>query len=156
MGNPASKSVPNRDLSDLDLFIPNTSHQGIYNFWINTYANIRNVNVLLNSLNVNYSKSSGSVTSDTSDVLISSKDKKMVEIRHLSADDIVFHRGGLCAVPLIEKINLYHLVDGSLLIQASRTPIDSKINEYSFNANGHVPSYDTYFQQLEYFLPQKK
>ena len=27
MGNPASKSVPNRDLSDLDLFIPNTSHQ---------------------------------------------------------------------------------------------------------------------------------
>jgi len=76
MGNPASKSVPNRDLSDLDLFIPNTSHQGIYNFWINTYANIRNVNLILNSLNVNYSPSAGSMTSDTSDVLISSTDKK--------------------------------------------------------------------------------
>ena len=76
MGNPASKSVPNRDLSDLDLFIPNTSHQGIYNFWISTYANIRNVNLILNSLNVNYAPATGSMTSDTSDVSISSTDKK--------------------------------------------------------------------------------
>jgi hypothetical protein len=76
MGNPSSKSVPNRDLSDLDLFIPNTSHQGIYNFWISSYANIRNVNVILNSLNVNYSKTNGIVAADTSSVQISVKDKK--------------------------------------------------------------------------------
>ena len=42
MYSSASKSVPNRDLSDLDLFIPNTSHQAIYNYWIANYFNIRN------------------------------------------------------------------------------------------------------------------
>jgi hypothetical protein len=78
MGNPASKSVPNRDLSDLDLFIPNTSHQGIYNFWISTYANIRNVNLILNSLNVNYAPATGLITADNSDVQISSADKKVL------------------------------------------------------------------------------
>jgi hypothetical protein len=76
MGNPASKSVPNRDLSDLDLFIPNTSHQGIYNFWINTYANIRNVNLILHNLNVNYSPTAGSMTAETTEVQIAEKDKK--------------------------------------------------------------------------------
>ena len=40
MGNAGSKSVPNRDLSDLDLFIPNTSHQAIYNYWIANYFNL--------------------------------------------------------------------------------------------------------------------
>lgn len=81
MGNPASKSVPNRDLSDLDLFTPNTSHQGIYNFWISSYSNIRNVNQILSSLNINYSPSTGLLTSDTTSVVISAKDK-----RELSAE----------------------------------------------------------------------
>ena len=30
MSNSGSRSVPNRDLSDLDLFIPSTSHAAIY------------------------------------------------------------------------------------------------------------------------------
>jgi hypothetical protein len=112
MGNPASKSVPNRDLSDLDLFIPNTSHQGIYNFWINTYANIRNVNVLLNSLNVNYSKSSGSVTSDTSDVLISSKDKK-----ELSAE--------AAFIRAYHYFNLVRQFGGVFLVHEPLSPFDA-------------------------------
>jgi hypothetical protein len=76
MGNAASKSVPNRDLSDLDLFIPNTSHQAIYNYWIANYFNIRNVNVILNSLNVNYSPNTGALVSDTTTVKITAADKK--------------------------------------------------------------------------------
>jgi hypothetical protein len=76
MGNAASKSVPNRDLSDLDLFIPNTSHQAIYNYWIANYYNIRNINVILNSLNVNYSSTTGSLTSDTTSVKITTAEKK--------------------------------------------------------------------------------
>ncbi|MEY3738043.1 MAG: hypothetical protein RL544_821 [Bacteroidota bacterium] len=76
MGSAASKSVPNRDLSDLDLFIPNTSHQAIYNYWIANYFNIRNVNVILNSLNVNYSPSTGTLVSDTTTVKITAADKK--------------------------------------------------------------------------------
>ena len=36
-GQPGSTASTNRDLSDLDMFIPSTSHQGIYNYWANTY-----------------------------------------------------------------------------------------------------------------------
>jgi hypothetical protein len=54
MGNPASTSTVNRDLSDLDLFIPSTSHAGNYNYWLANYYNIRNINLVLNSLGVDY------------------------------------------------------------------------------------------------------
>jgi len=76
MGSAASKSVPNRDLSDLDLFIPNTSHQAIYNYWIANYFNIRNVNNILNSLNVNYNENTGALVSDSTTVKITAADKK--------------------------------------------------------------------------------
>jgi hypothetical protein len=76
MGNAGSKSVPNRDLSDLDLFIPNTSHQAIYNYWIANYFNIRNLNVILNSLNVNYNPNTGALVSDSTTVKITPADKK--------------------------------------------------------------------------------
>ncbi len=63
-GVPASTSTPNRDLNDLDMFFPSVSHQGNYNFWLNNYYNIRNVNFVLNSLNVNYIPSSGTLNFD--------------------------------------------------------------------------------------------
>ena len=47
MGNAGSKSVPNRELSDLDQFIPSTSLTAIYTYWSANYANIRNVNMIL-------------------------------------------------------------------------------------------------------------
>ena len=72
-----SKSVPNRDLSDLDLFIPNTSHQAIYNYWISNYFNIRNLNVILNNLNVNYKSESGTLVSETTTVKITDAEKKV-------------------------------------------------------------------------------
>ena len=45
-----STSNVNRDLSDLDMFFPNVSHQGLYTYWLSTYYNIRNTNLLLNAL----------------------------------------------------------------------------------------------------------
>ena len=72
-----SKSVPNRDLSDLDLFIPNTSHQAIYNYWIANYFNIRNLNVILNGLNVNYKPETGALTSEVTKVKITDAEKKV-------------------------------------------------------------------------------
>ena len=63
-GVPASTSTPNRDFSDLDMFFPSVSHQGNYNFWLNNYYNIRNISFVLNSLNVNYIPSSGTLNFD--------------------------------------------------------------------------------------------
>ena len=112
MGNAASKSVPNRDLSDLDLFIPNTSHQGIFNFWINTYANIRNVNLILNSLNVNYSPSAGSMTAETTEVQIAEKDKK-----ELSAE--------ASFIRAYHYFNLVRQFGGVFLIHEPLSPFDA-------------------------------
>ncbi len=136
MGNAASKSVPNRDLSDLDLFIPNTSHQGIFNFWINTYANIRNVNLILHNLNVNYSPTAGSMTADTSGVLISSADKKVLSaeaafIRAYHYFNLVRQFGGVFLVhePLspfdatamnrVSAAEIYKLIIADLLYAAA-------------------------------------
>ena len=77
MYSSASKSVPNRDLSDLDLFIPSTSHSAIYNYWIANYFNIRNVNTILNSLNINYNPTTSALTSEASDVDITDAQKKV-------------------------------------------------------------------------------
>ena len=112
MGNPASKSVPNRDLSDLDLFLPNTSHQGIYNFWISTYANIRNVNLILNSLNVNYSQSSASISAETTTVLIADKDKK-----ELSAE--------AAFIRAYHYFNLVRQFGGVFLVHEPMSPFDA-------------------------------
>ena len=70
-----SKSVPNRELSDLDLFIPSTSHAAIYNYWISTYFNIRNVNVILDKLNVNYKPETGELISEATQVQITDAQK---------------------------------------------------------------------------------
>jgi starch-binding outer membrane protein, SusD/RagB family len=80
-GIPASTSTPNRDLSDLDMFFPSVAHQGNYNFWLNNYYNIRNVNFVLNSLNVNYAASSGTLNFDKVAIPATAND-----VRRLSAE----------------------------------------------------------------------
>ena len=37
MGNTGSTNQFNRDLSDLDQFIPATTNNAIYQYWLNTY-----------------------------------------------------------------------------------------------------------------------
>ncbi len=135
MGNPASKSVPNRDLSDLDLFIPNTSHQGIYNFWISTYANIRNVNLILNSLNVNYSQSSGAMTSEASTVLIAEKDKK-----ELSAE--------AAFIRAYHYFNLVRQFGGVFLVHEPLSPFDAT----SMNRTSAAEIYKLIIADLSYAI----
>jgi starch-binding outer membrane protein, SusD/RagB family len=77
-GVAASTSTPNRDLSDLDMFMLNTSHAGNFNYWANTYNNIRNINLLLNSLNVNYVEASGTFTFDTLSIPVVDADRRKI------------------------------------------------------------------------------
>jgi hypothetical protein len=39
MGSPTSGSSDNREFSDLDMFMPATSHSGVYDYWLNNYYN---------------------------------------------------------------------------------------------------------------------
>lgn len=76
MGNPSSTSVPNREKSDLDLFIPSTSLAVVYTYWSNVYANIRNINTILNNLEINYDIGAGTLSKGTTKVVITDNEFK--------------------------------------------------------------------------------
>ncbi|HTH31094.1 MAG TPA: hypothetical protein VL946_07070, partial [Lacibacter sp.] len=71
MGSPGSTAVNNRDLSDLDIFTPNTAHQALYTYWLATYNNIRNCNIVLQKLGVSYDAASGVLTFNNISIPIS-------------------------------------------------------------------------------------
>lgn len=109
-----SKSVPNRDLSDLDLFIPSTSHAAIYNYWIANYFNIRNVNNILNSLNINYSPSTSKLTAETTTVEITDAQKKTLSseaafLRAYHYFNLVRLYGGVMVIH--EPVNPFEAID---------------------------------------------
>jgi len=112
MGSPASKSVPNRDLSDLDMFIPNISHQGIYNYWISNYFNIRNTNVVLNSLGINYKEASGTISSDSATLVIAAADKRAIAAE-------------ACFIRAYHYFNLVRLFGGVFLVHEPLSPFDA-------------------------------
>jgi hypothetical protein len=76
MANTGSTSVPNREKSDLDLFVPSTSLAAIYTYWSANYANIRNINLILNALALDYDVSSGTLKKGTTAVVITDNEYK--------------------------------------------------------------------------------
>ncbi len=119
MYSSASKSAPNRDLSDLDLFIPSTSHSAIYNYWIANYFNIRNVNNILNSLNINYDPTAGKLNVATSTLTITDAQKKAL------SSEAAFIRA-------YHYFNLVRLYGGVMLIDEPVDPFEAiKINRSS-------------------------
>ncbi len=113
MGAAASTSTVNRDLSDLDMFFPSTSHAGLYNYWINTYYNIRNLNLVLNSLSVNYNESSGAITYDAPEVSVPDADRKKIASQ-------------ACFLRAHHYFNLVRLYGGVFLVHEPVTANDAK------------------------------
>jgi hypothetical protein len=112
-GVPASTATPNRDLSDLDMFFPNVSHQGNYSYWLNTHYNIRNVNFVLNSLNVNYSPAAGTLSFDPVTIPVTAAD-----VKKLSAE-ATFIRA-------YHYFNLVRLYGDVFLVHEPISPEDAK------------------------------
>ncbi len=75
-GVTGSTNTFNRDLSDLDMFIPSTSHAGLYSFWLDSYNNIRNCNVVLSKLGVTYDAATGTTSLENITLPISDADRK--------------------------------------------------------------------------------
>ena len=113
MGARASTSNVNRDLSDLDMFFPSTAHQGIYNYWLNTYYNIRNVNFVLNSLGVNYTESAGTLAFDPITIPVTA-----VDIKLLSAE--------ASFIRAYHYFNLARLYGGVFLVHEPISPEEAK------------------------------
>lgn len=112
-GSKSSTSTVNRDLSDLDMFFPSTSHQGLYSYWLNTYYNIRNTNFVLNSLGVNYSETAGTLSYDPITIPIGDADKKK-----LAAE--------ACFIRAYHYFNLVRLYGGVFLVHEPIDPETAK------------------------------
>ena len=113
MGVTGSSSNVNRDLSDLDWFIPATTHAGLYNFWLDSYNNIRNCNVVLQKLGVNYDAATGSINLAAINIPITDADRKQF------AGEALFIRAH-------HYFNLVRLFGGVFLIDRPITPAESK------------------------------
>jgi hypothetical protein len=112
-GSPGSTASTNRDLSDLDMFTPSTAHQGNYNYWFNTYANIRNINIVLQKLGVNYDQSAGSISFSAITIPVSDADRKQL------AGEAMFMRA-------YHYFNLVRLYGGVFLVYQPISPEESK------------------------------
>jgi len=112
-GAPASTASTNRELSDLDMFIPNTSHPTIYNYWLATYNNIRNANIILQRLGVVYDPAAGSISLSPITIPITETDRKQL------AGEALFIRA-------YHYFNLVRLFGGVMLVYEPISPAQSK------------------------------
>lgn len=108
-----STSSVNRDLSDLDMFIPATTQQSIYQYWQDTYSNIRNANIILQKLGVVYNPTAGSLSLTNIDIPISENDRKQY------AGEAMFIRA-------MHYFNLVRLYGGVFLVHTPISPADAK------------------------------
>jgi len=112
-GSPGSTASGNRDLSDLDMFTPSTSHQAIYTYWAATYNNIRNVNILLQKLGVGYDPATGTISFSAIEIPITETDRKQLA-------------GEAMVIRAYHYFNLVRLFGGVFLIHQPITPEQAK------------------------------
>lgn len=112
-GAPGSTASANRDLSDLDMFIPATSQQQIYNYWLAAYNNIRNVNILLEKLGVTYDPGSGAITFNAISIPVTETDRRQL------AGEAMFIRA-------YHYFNLVRLFGGVFLVHRPVSPVEAK------------------------------
>jgi hypothetical protein len=117
-----SNSVVNQDFSYLDQLYPSTSHLGNYTYWLNTYNNIRNANVVLNAVGANYNPSTGAIEYTPIDTAIATA----AQCKSIAAE--------ASFIRAYHYFNLVRLYGGVFLIHEAITPAESKtINRSSVN-----------------------
>ena len=105
-----SQSSINLDYNTLDMFFPAPGNSGIYTYWLDTYNNIRNTNIILQKLGVTYDPASGNINLGTTDIPMTDVARKQL------AGEAMFIRG-------YHYFNLVRLFGGTFLIH---TPITAE------------------------------
>lgn len=113
MGSTGSTNSFNRDLSDLDEFIPATTNNAIYQYWLDTYYSIRSCNIVLQKLGVNYDPASGTISLSNINIPISDVNRKQF------AGEALFIRA-------YHYFNLVRLYGGVFLVHTPISPLESK------------------------------
>ena len=143
-GETGSTSSFNRDLSDLDMFIPSTSQQSIYTYWLDTYNNIRNANIVLQKLGVIYDPSTGKIELKDISIPIADVDRKELAgeamfIRAYHYFNLVRLYGGVFLIhtPVsaseAKTINRSSVADIYKLIEADLTTASSYMSALKFS-----------------------
>ena len=114
MDSGSSNSVVNQDLSYLDQFYPSTSHLGSYTYWLDTYNNIRNTNVVLNVVGANYNPASTAIEYEPIDTSIASAD----QCKSIAAE--------ASFIRAYHYFNLVRLYGGVFLLDEVLTPAQAK------------------------------
>ncbi len=121
-GVPGTTNSFNRDLSDLDMFIPATTQGGIYSYWLDSYNNIRNANIIIQKLGVNYDPANGSISLADISIPISETDRKQF------AGEAMFIRA-------YHYFNLVRLYGGVFLVHRPIGAIEAKTISRSSEAD---------------------
>jgi starch-binding outer membrane protein, SusD/RagB family len=126
MGIPTSTNTVNRDLSDLDVFIPSTSHPAVYEYWLATYNVIRNANVVLKNLGVKYQANTNSLNLEPISIVISDS------LRKQYAGEALFLRGN-AYFNLVRLYGGVFLVDEPITSEKAKTINRSSVTDiYNF------------------------
>ncbi|RZK74903.1 MAG: RagB/SusD family nutrient uptake outer membrane protein, partial [Pedobacter sp.] len=78
-GVPNSTNAANAELNALDMFTLNPFHERVYDYWINTYNNVRAINYVLRSLGVKYNNGQLTVEEGIAQLTAAQKNKLIGE-----------------------------------------------------------------------------
>lgn len=143
MGVPGSTASGNRDFSDLDMFIPATTHSGIYSYWLATYNNIRNANIVLDRLGVTYDPTGGTISLKTIEIPISDSVRKQL------AGEAMFIR----AYHYFNLVRLYggvFLVSTPILAEEAKTINRSSVADIYQFIEADLKTASTYLSPLKF------
>ncbi len=112
-GATGSSTVTNRELNELDMFYLNSSHPRVYDYWLSTYNNIRNTNIILQKLGVIYDPAAGTTSLANVPIPVTDAERKQL------AGEALFIRA-------YHYYNLVRLFGGVFLIHTPITPDDAK------------------------------
>lgn len=112
-GVPASTSAANIELNDLDMYTVNAPHQQVYNYWLATYNNIRNTNVVLQKLGVVYDEASSSIRFDPINIPVTQAERNQIA-------------GEAMILRAYHYFNLVRLFGGVFLVHAPLAPDAAK------------------------------
>jgi len=110
-GSPGSTAVANIELNDLNTYLQNSGHSQVYNYWFETYKNIRSANYVLRSLGIKYSN--GQITQEE-------------PTAQLEADQLKQLAGEALFIRAYHYFNLVRLFGGVFILTEAQTPAELK------------------------------
>ena len=116
-----SQNSFNLDNNTMDMFFPATGNSAIYTYWLNTYNNIRNTNIVLQKLGVTYDPAAGAINFGTTNIPMTDSVRKQL------AGEAMFIRAN-------HYFNLVRLYGGVFLVHTPISAAEAKtINRSSIN-----------------------